>query len=142
MTRNRLPGCVTHPCYERNGSRRRAHLSAVDGNGLAAVSSRRQWKKRSWTRRVELVSFNDADEIVAIGRRGQQRQMIPILNLPMPSPPPPAWELNPMSYSTMNGLFGRLSSSLHTGSEADNMRLHRQWLRLIESSSAAADVQS
>jgi hypothetical protein len=42
--------------------------------------------------RVERVSFNAADEIVAICRRGQQRQMIPILNLPLPSPPPPGWE--------------------------------------------------
>jgi Calcium binding len=42
--------------------------------------------------RVERGSFNDADEIVAICRRGQQRQMIPILNLPLPSPPPPGSE--------------------------------------------------
>jgi hypothetical protein len=38
--------------------------------------------------RVERVDANDADEIVAICRRGQQRQKIPILDLPLPSPPP------------------------------------------------------
>jgi hypothetical protein len=36
---------------------------------------------------VERVNLNDAEEIVAICRRGRQRQMIPILTLPMPSPP-------------------------------------------------------
>ena len=42
--------------------------------------------------RVERVTFNEAEEIVAICRRGRQRQMIPILNLPLPSPPPAGWE--------------------------------------------------
>lgn len=42
--------------------------------------------------RVERVDANDADEIVAICRRGQQRQRIPILDLPLPSPPPDGWE--------------------------------------------------
>jgi hypothetical protein len=42
--------------------------------------------------RVERVDLNDADEIVAICRRGTQRQKILILDLPLPSPPPPGWE--------------------------------------------------
>ena len=42
--------------------------------------------------RVTRIDLNDADEIVAVCRRGQQRQMIPILNLPLPSPPPDGWE--------------------------------------------------
>ncbi len=42
--------------------------------------------------RVERVDLNDADEIVAICRRDQQRQRIPILDLPRPSPPPRGWE--------------------------------------------------
>jgi hypothetical protein len=42
--------------------------------------------------RVERVDLNDADEIVAICRRGKQRQKIPILDLSLPSPPPPGWE--------------------------------------------------
>jgi hypothetical protein len=42
--------------------------------------------------RVERVDLNDAEEIVAICRRGQRRQMIPIIDLPLPSPPPPGWE--------------------------------------------------
>ncbi|MGH9382852.1 MAG: calcium-binding protein [Vicinamibacterales bacterium] len=42
--------------------------------------------------RVERVDLNDADEIVAICRRGRERQLIPILNLPLPSPPPAGWE--------------------------------------------------
>ena len=41
---------------------------------------------------VERVDLNDAEEIVAICRRGRQRQLIPILNLPLPSPPPVGWE--------------------------------------------------
>jgi hypothetical protein len=42
--------------------------------------------------RVERVDLNDADEIVAICRRGRQRQLIRILDLPLPSPPPAGWE--------------------------------------------------
>lgn len=42
--------------------------------------------------RVDRVDLNDADEIVAICRRGRERQMIPLLNLPLPSPPPAGWE--------------------------------------------------
>jgi hypothetical protein len=42
--------------------------------------------------RVERVDLNDADEIVAICRRGPQRQKILILDLPLPSPPPAGWE--------------------------------------------------
>jgi hypothetical protein len=41
---------------------------------------------------VERVDLNDAEEIVAICRRGRQRQLIPIVNLPLPSPPPVGWE--------------------------------------------------
>jgi len=41
---------------------------------------------------VEGVDLNDADEIVAICRRGRARQLIPLLNLPLPSPPPAGWE--------------------------------------------------
>ena len=42
--------------------------------------------------RVERVDLNDAEEIVAVCRRGRERQLIPILNLPLPSPPPAGWE--------------------------------------------------
>jgi hypothetical protein len=42
--------------------------------------------------RVERVDVNDTDEIVAICRRGQQRQTIPIVDLKLPSPPPHVWE--------------------------------------------------
>jgi hypothetical protein len=42
--------------------------------------------------RVERVDLNDADEIVAMCRRGRQRQTILLLNLPLPSPPPVGWE--------------------------------------------------
>lgn len=42
--------------------------------------------------RVDRVDLNDAEEIVAICRRGQQRQSIPILDLQLPSPPPAGWE--------------------------------------------------
>jgi Calcium binding len=42
--------------------------------------------------RVERIDLNDAEEIVAICRRQRHRQLIPILNLPLPSPPPVGWE--------------------------------------------------
>jgi hypothetical protein len=37
---------------------------------------------------VERVDLNDSEEIVAICSRGLDRQSIPILELPLPSPPP------------------------------------------------------
>jgi hypothetical protein len=37
---------------------------------------------------VQGVDINQNDEIVAICRRGKYRQTIPILDLPLPSPPP------------------------------------------------------
>lgn len=42
---------------------------------------------------VERVDLDDAEEIVALCRRGKQRQTIPILSLPAPSPLPAGWEL-------------------------------------------------
>jgi hypothetical protein len=41
---------------------------------------------------VDRVDLNDAEEIVAVCRCGRQKQMIQILNLPIPSPPPDGWE--------------------------------------------------
>ena len=41
---------------------------------------------------VERVGLNDAEEIVAICHRGKDKQMISILDLPLPSPPPVGWE--------------------------------------------------
>ncbi|PYQ92577.1 MAG: hypothetical protein DMG02_00935 [Acidobacteria bacterium] len=41
---------------------------------------------------VEGVDFNDAEEIVAICRRGRHRQLISLADLPLPSPPPRGWE--------------------------------------------------
>lgn len=38
--------------------------------------------------KVDRVELTPADEIVAICRRGRTRQPIPILELPLPSPPP------------------------------------------------------
>jgi hypothetical protein len=42
--------------------------------------------------RVERVDLNGADEIAAVSRRERQRQLIPILDPPLPSPPPAGWE--------------------------------------------------
>jgi len=42
--------------------------------------------------RVERIDINDAGDIVAICRRGAQRQQIALLDLPLPSPPPDGWE--------------------------------------------------
>ncbi len=41
---------------------------------------------------VERVRLTDADEIVAICRRGRARQAIPILELALPAPPPEGYE--------------------------------------------------
>ena len=38
--------------------------------------------------RVERVEFTDANEIVAVCRRGAARQRITVLELPLPKPPP------------------------------------------------------
>jgi hypothetical protein len=37
---------------------------------------------------VERIDMNDADDIVAVCRRGRKRQRIPILDLPLPNPRP------------------------------------------------------
>jgi hypothetical protein len=37
---------------------------------------------------VERIDLTDAEEIIAVCRRGAHRQAIPILHLPLPSPPP------------------------------------------------------
>ena len=41
---------------------------------------------------VERIDINSADEIVALCRRGRDRQAIPFLDLPLPSPPPAGFE--------------------------------------------------
>jgi hypothetical protein len=37
---------------------------------------------------VERIDLTDSDEIVAVCRRGKLRQTIPLLDLPLPDPPP------------------------------------------------------
>ena len=41
---------------------------------------------------VETVDLNDADEVVVICRREGVRQRLPVLDLPLPGPPPEGWE--------------------------------------------------
>lgn len=41
---------------------------------------------------VTSIDFNDADEIVAICTRGAQVQRIPVVDLPLPKPPPEGFE--------------------------------------------------
>lgn len=41
---------------------------------------------------VEAIEMTDADEIVALCVRGRDRQRIPFLDLPLPSPRPKGWE--------------------------------------------------
>jgi len=41
---------------------------------------------------VEMVDLTDAEEIVAVCRREGVRQRIPILDLPLPDPPPDGWK--------------------------------------------------
>ena len=41
---------------------------------------------------VERLDLDDAEDIVAVCRRGRQRQRISLLHLPLPSPPPTRWQ--------------------------------------------------
>jgi len=41
---------------------------------------------------VERLDLNDAGEVVAVCRRGRSRQRVPVLDLPLPDPPPKGWE--------------------------------------------------
>ena len=41
---------------------------------------------------VERIDLTEAEEIVAVCRRGRTRQRIGLLDLPLPSPPPQGWE--------------------------------------------------
>ena len=41
---------------------------------------------------VEEIDLTDNDRIVVVCRRGQERQRLPILDLPLPEPPPKGWE--------------------------------------------------
>jgi len=41
---------------------------------------------------VEKIDMNERDDIVAICTRGKNRQSLPILDLPLPAPPPKGWE--------------------------------------------------
>ena len=41
---------------------------------------------------VERLDLTEADEIVAVCRRGRTRQRIDLSDLPLPSPPPDGWE--------------------------------------------------
>lgn len=42
--------------------------------------------------KVEQVELRDDNSIVAICKRGREQQAIPILDLPLPKPPPAGWE--------------------------------------------------
>lgn len=41
---------------------------------------------------LERVDMTDADEIVAVCKRGRRKQAIPVLELPLPVPLPHGWE--------------------------------------------------
>jgi hypothetical protein len=41
---------------------------------------------------VEKLDLTDAEEIVVVCRRGKTHQRLPILDLPLPRPPPEGWE--------------------------------------------------
>ena len=41
---------------------------------------------------VKRVDITGANEVVAVCHRGRERQAIPILALPLPTPPPAGWE--------------------------------------------------
>lgn len=41
---------------------------------------------------VEKIALTDREDIVAVCRRGRQRQSLPVLDLPLPDPRPNGWE--------------------------------------------------
>lgn len=41
---------------------------------------------------VKRLNITENDEVVAVCYRGRERQAIPILELPLPDPPPSGWE--------------------------------------------------
>ena len=41
---------------------------------------------------VEKFDLTDDNQIVVVCRRGRERQTLPILDLPLPEPPPKGWE--------------------------------------------------
>ena len=41
---------------------------------------------------IERIDINQTDQIIAICRRGRDRQSIPILDLPLPGSPPDGWK--------------------------------------------------
>jgi hypothetical protein len=41
---------------------------------------------------VRKIDMNQSDEIVAVCHRGSERLRVPILDLPLPDPPPDGWE--------------------------------------------------
>ena len=41
---------------------------------------------------VKRVDVTGANDVVAVCHRGRERQAIPILELPLPNPPPAGWE--------------------------------------------------
>ncbi|SRR6266487_2685644 len=62
---------------------------------------------------VERIDLNDADEIVAVCRRGRQRQLIPILDLRLLSPRPAGWEwIEAHRHRARGGRLSRRSRSI------------------------------
>jgi hypothetical protein len=51
-----------------------------------------EWEVLGVPVQVTSVDFNDAEEIVAICKRGTQVQRIPVADLPLPKPPPEGFE--------------------------------------------------
>ena len=41
---------------------------------------------------VEKIGLSDRHDVTVVCRRGKERQSLPILELPIPSPPPSGWE--------------------------------------------------
>ncbi len=41
---------------------------------------------------VDKIDLSDGDGVIVVCRRGKERQALPIIELPLPSPPPPGWE--------------------------------------------------
>ncbi len=41
---------------------------------------------------VEKIGLSNRDDVIVVWRRGKERQSLPILELPLPSPPPEGWE--------------------------------------------------
>lgn len=89
-SRERLEELVEEAVVDANGEseQRTGFLTMLESN----LATPFETEVLGVTVAVEGIDLTDAEEIVAICRRGAHRQPLPILDLPLPSPPLPGAE--------------------------------------------------